>query len=356
MSSNTILLVGLLTALTSCHGQTQTSPDTFTGQPAALSPCDTAMALGKNIDFIFQDKNDHYWFASNGEGVFRYDGTSITHMTEKDGLCSNFVWKIQEDPKGHLWFETRDGICSFDGKTFTDHTEAIKHAFYGNLIYTKGGLFFSHLNGVCFYDGTTFTNFTIHPPTYSPEPFSNNHPYRVYCTLVDRSGNVWFGTQEKGVCVYDGSTFSFIDGQDLGGPAVRAILQDKNGNLWFGNNGGGLYRYDGTTLRHITAEKNLGNDEFLKGRKPFNKPGSLARVFALNEDQEGNIWIGTVDAGVWKYDGTDLTNYTGKDGFPGTIALVIFKDKKGKLWFSSEEATVFQFDGQKFSKALCHIP
>jgi ligand-binding sensor domain-containing protein len=148
--------------------------------------------------------------------------------------------------------------------------------------------------------------------------------------------------------MYDGQIFTFIDDKYLAGPAVRTIFQDKKGVLWFGNNGGGLFRYDGKQLRNITQENNLGNDAFLKQRKPIDKAGSLARVFAINEDELGNIWIGTVDAGVWKYDGTHLTNFTSKDGLLGNHCAVISKDRTGKLWFVSEQNAIFHFDGQRF--------
>ncbi|MBK8848522.1 MAG: hypothetical protein IPO27_19070 [Bacteroidetes bacterium] len=172
----------------------------------------------------------------------------------------------------------------------------------------------------------------------------------MYCTAVDKSGRVWFGTQEKGVCVYDGSTFSFIDDKDLAGLAVRCIFQDKNDLLWFGINGSGLYCYDGKALRNITEEKNLTNYEFLKQKKLVDNLGSIAGVFAINQDEEGYFWIETVDAGVWKYDGTNLTNYTTKHGLTGNSVYVIYKDKKGKLWFVCNGEAILQFDGQKFSK------
>ncbi len=349
---NIILLLGILSVFTSCSGQNKGIPETKNAYSTVSSIGDTVLSIGKGIDFIYQDKNDIYWFASNGEGVFRFDGKTIIHFTDEDGLCSNFVWKIAEDINGKLWFVTRDGFCSFDGKTFANYTEIIKNAPYGKLTYTKGGLFFGHLNGICFYDGKSFTNFTIHPSAYSPPAYTTYRPYEAYCTLVDRSGKVWFGTQEKGVCVYDGTTFSFIDSKDLGGPAVRSIFQDKNGILWFGNNGGGFYRYDGNELRNITEEKKLTNYEFLREKKFVDKQGSIARVFAINEDNEENIWIGTVDAGVWKYDGTKLTNFTTKDGLSGNAVYVIFKDKKGKLWFVSNGEHIFHFDGRKFAKVV----
>ncbi len=346
---NTIMLFSILTVFSFCNGQNKKSFETKTEQAITMNIGDTVSNIGKNIDCILQDKNGNYWFASNGEGVYRYDSKTLLHITDKEGLCSNFVWAIQQDINGNLWFSTRDGICQFDGKKFTNYTNIINNAPLGKLQYTKGGLFFGHLNEVCFYDGNSFTNFVIHPDNYNPSPSDMNRPYGIYSTLIDKDGNIWFGTQSQGVCRYDGKTFTYLTDKNLAGPAVRAMYQDRSGNLWFGNNGGGLYRYDGKTLTNFTEERNLGNPEFLKGH--FNdKLGSLARVWAINEDNEGNLLIGTIDAGIWKFDGTNLTNYTTKEGLTGNAIWTIYKDKKGELWFVVNGEVICKFNGQTFSK------
>lgn len=308
------------------------------------------MALGKNIGSIFQDKNKNYWFASNGEGVFFYDGKMLFQITEKDGLCSNFVTKIEADANEHLWFSTREGVCKFDGTTISNQNQNVTNASsYGLWNFYKDGLFLGHKKGICYYDGKGFTNFVIHPKSFKHSETSPVSPYDIYATLVDRVGNVWFGTQSEGVCRYDGKSFVYLKDKNLAGPAVRTMFQDKAGKLWFGNNGGGLFCYDGQTLRNITQEKGLENLDFLKGK--FNdKLGSLARVWAINEDKDGNLWVGTIDAGLWKFDGTTLTNYTTKDGLTGNAIWTIFKDAKGDLWFVTNGDTVCKFNGKTFEK------
>jgi len=314
---------------------------------------DSASALNglKSIDYIFQDSHNNYWIASNGQGVYYYDGKTTRHYTVADGLPSDDVWTIQEDARHTLWFSTRDGFAQFDGKGFRDLTFLIHHAPLGQPVFDQKGIFFPHLNGVCYYDGVVFTNLRITPPDYKDPETNLYRPFGVYCTLLDSDGKLYLGTQEKGVGIKEGTSVRFLKEHDLAGPAVRTIFKDSKGIFWFGNNGGGLFRFDGTTLRNITEEQNLSNAEFLHGKTLVDKPGSLARVFAINEDKNGNLWIGTADAGVWKMDTTgQLSNYTEKDGLSGKQVTGIFKNRMGELMFVSNGDMISVFDGLRFTK------
>ena len=115
-----------------------------------------------------------------------------------------------------------------------------------------------------------------------------------------------------------------------------------------GNNGAGLFRFDGETLTNVTEEKQLTNYEFkVSGASNTN---TLARIYSINEDDFGNLWIGTVDAGAWKYDGTTLTHYTMKDGLSSNAVNTIYKDKYGQLWFGTDENGICKFNGINFQK------
>ena len=143
-----------------------------------------------------------------------------------------------------------------------------------------------------------------------------------------------------------------MDSLDLGGPAVRTILADKNGNLWFGNNGGGLFQFDGKHLINITEKFGLGNQEFLRNFASKDMPTSMARVFAINEDTSGNIWVGTADAGIWRYDGKELKHYTVEDGLCGYNIIHIFENRTGDLWFVCNGQEIMYFDGQSFRPVI----
>lgn len=323
----------------------------------------TTDEIDDNIRSIFQDKNGIYWFGTNAAGVYRYDpkqaaGKNLTQFTEKDGLANNQVQSIQEDKAGNLWFGTgRFGVSRFDIKTFTTFTTKESLTVNNEWKSELNDLWFYAGGGGYRYNGYTLTYLPFPKPDfdakYTPAPPENLSRYAVYCTLKDTKGNLWFGTQANGVCRFDprravGKTFTWFTEKGLAGPAVLALFEDKNGNIWFGNNGSGLFRYDGKSLTNITEEKGLSNKEFRASNKPG--PGTLARIYSINEDNTGNLWIGTVDAGAWRYDGNRLTNYTTKDGLTSNAVNTIYKDKKGELWFGTDAAGVCKFNGLSFTK------
>lgn len=350
----------LLTCLNSCNGQilknNATNEDekaNLTHQPNSFNVISNG--IDKNIRSIFQDNNGNYWFGTNGAGVYRYDTKTLTQFTVKDGLADNQVINIQEDDLGNIWFGTGAfRISKFDSTKFTIHTNNVKitngtetdwKSTNNDLWFYAGGGVFRYSNASLNY--LPFDSSSSNAQTNAPFSLSR---YGVYCILKDKKGNVWFGTQAEGVCRYDGKTLTWFKEKGLAGPAVLGLFEDSKGSLWFGNNGAGLFRYDGKTLTNFTEEKGLNNADFIASGKPG--LGTLARVYSINEDNNGNIWIGTVDAGVWKYDGNNLTNYTTKDGLTSNAVNTIYKDKNGELWFGTDGNGICKFNGTTFTEFI----
>lgn len=71
---------------------------------------------------------------------------------------------------------------------------------------------------------------------------------------------------------------------------VQCSLQDKAGNIWFGTTENGLYKYDGKSFARFLVTDGLSSNN----------------IFSLLEDKDGKIWIGT-EAGLCLYDGKAFT-------------------------------------------------
>ncbi|HCW08317.1 MAG TPA: hypothetical protein DGG95_13235 [Cytophagales bacterium] len=68
-----IILACILIAYFSCKGQNQKSSEAKTELAAPIIG-ERVTNIGKDIDYILQDQSGNYWFASNGDDVYRYDG------------------------------------------------------------------------------------------------------------------------------------------------------------------------------------------------------------------------------------------------------------------------------------------
>lgn len=345
----------------SCFGQTNSDLENFKLIELAEVPIhalqttycigNTVTKMDKHIRSIFHDNHGNYWFGTNDAGVYCFDSKTLTQFTVKDGLTDNQVINIQEDDFGNIWFGTGAfGISKFDGTKFTTITDQVNITKGTETEWksTSDDLWF-YAGGGAFRYGSTSLDYlpfaTSSPSAQMNTPFSLSR-YGVYCILKDKVGNVWFGTQAEGVCKYDGKNLTWLKEKGLSGPTVLGLFEDSKGNLWFGNNGAGLFQYNGAILINFTKEKGLNNADFLASGNPG--LGTMARVYSINEDRIGNIWIGTVDAGVWKYDGNVLTNYTTKDGLTSNAINTIYKDNNGELWFGTDSHGICKFNGTSF--------
>ncbi len=72
---------------------------------------------------VFQDSKGYIWVATNGGGLSKFDGFTVTNFSTQDGLIYNVVNVISEDSQGNLWIGTEKGVSKYDGKIFTNFTK-----------------------------------------------------------------------------------------------------------------------------------------------------------------------------------------------------------------------------------------
>ena len=109
----------------------------------------------------------------------------------------------------------------------------------------------------------------------------------VNCILKDRYGFMWFGTQD-GLNRFDGYNFTVYRNKpgnsgSIPDNQVRCIYEDDQANLWIGTLGGGLCYYDRNRDVFIRL-KDLG----FRADNPVNPA-----ILSIYADHSGNLWVGT---------------------------------------------------------------
>lgn len=160
---------------------------------------------------------------------------------------SGIVRDVVIDRDGIIWLAAWDGIISYDGKEFTNHTlkEGLSHhRVYSVMEDSKGNMWFGTMGaGAYKYDGTKFTNLS------SNNGMVNNTVFDIH---EDCHGNIWFGTTAGASC-YDGKKFVNLDSTNGIKGEVYAISQDRTCKVWIGGESG-LYRYNDGSVREILTE------------------------------------------------------------------------------------------------------
>jgi ligand-binding sensor domain-containing protein len=165
------------------------------------------------VHTMLEDSKGNLWFGRDGYGVCKYDGTTFTHFTKKDGLTSNTIVHLLEDRNGQIWMSA-------------NHTRVPKSA--GSYEYVD-----SREGGLCVYNGRTIQTFP------DVEGLTQNDIHGLY---EDRAGHIWIASKNKGAFRYDGTTFTHFDQRDREDltpfNCIQDMLEDSNGNFWFGFSGG----------------------------------------------------------------------------------------------------------------------
>ena len=160
----------------------------------------------------------------------------------------------------------------------------------------------------------------------------------VHCGLLDKAGNLWFGTTGSGVYRYDGKLFYNYTVKDgLSSNAVWSILEDKSGNIWFGTSDG-ICRYDGKKIIPFPINENIR--PILNNNNYYSDWAPKTTVWSMLQDKTGKMWFGTGD-GVYCYNGINVTRFLNNDGVINKASLQLkmvdcmLEDKDGSIWFAS---------------------
>ena len=258
----------------------------------------------------------------------------LKNISTTDGLSQSSVISIHQDKFGQMWFGTRDGLNKYDGSKFTIFRNDVtnKHSISNNDILSieednTGKIWVGTYNGLNCYDPVKNT-FTRYLHTKNNHTISSN----AIWSIKEIGEEMWFGTS-KGLTVYNKKSNQFIsvfhsdtDPTTVPSNNIITILKTKKGEIWIGTTKG---------LCLLTSRK---NGKYVFKNYPLNAVDQL-NVQAIAEDDSGNLWVGTKNKGLLKFDKTTnaFVSFLSPENYReiNTDIRSLAIDNQGSLWIGA---------------------
>ena len=365
--------------------------------------------IHSSVQHIIEDKQNHIWFSTYGQGVFRYNQKE-QHLvqykfSESNGMIAsvfidneNQIWAISnigknspyklnkvkdtfeptafkyskpnynsaalvmfEDSHHELWLgswesglqkinkytgEAKVYLHPADGKKGTMHIHNI-------IEYSPGQLLVGSDDGLLHFNTLTEEYHLYQKDDSNSYSLSNNF---VYPIVKDHEGGIWIGTYYGGVNYISSHASLFesytpsIHHNSISGSVIGRFCEGPDGKIWIASDDGGLSCFDPLN-KHF--------NHYL----PNDRKNSLSyhNVHALCID-ENNLWIGTysgnlnvmnLKTGQFKLYPSYSDNLNTLDG---SSCYSIFKDKDDRLWMGTMSGIhVYNRETDDFTRLLTGI-
>ncbi len=347
---------------------------------------DSMSVSGHEIYTLFEDSKRRLWVGTYSAGLNLYDKVTGTfkniHPKEGDttSISHESILSIVEDKDGFLWIGTRSGLNKFDPETLTSQRFYVENTlsnFHGKAIRALG------IQEKTIFAGTDHGIFTFdtenNQMSYLGNEFLSKKLWKFEINDIAVNGDsVWFATNH-GAYLYTKSNNGFesyltsADKNSISSDLILTIEPQENGTIWFGSDGNGIsilepstgiwnvlntrkdHSIEKTSAQSIYDDGNrIWITTVLDGVKVLHKSSlkfhsmydfhpdimkyGKNAILAFEEDEEGNIWIGTDGSGMYKYNPTsrNVTSFTHNPKNPRSISSNVVKslyiDENGDLY------------------------
>lgn len=312
------------------------------------------------VNSIIQDTRGFLWIGT-GKGLSRYDGKQIVNFRKAEGLADDFITVSTSDNIGNLYFGHLNGdISIYTGFRFTTVTTGASSKVTGlDFDEETGAVWGVCQNGKLFqiksnqisllspqitqdkiinclkavggklWLGSGEGLLWINPEanSISSEGSIENLDYINVTSLYERksNGSLWASTEENGIFKVENENSQKLNIAGLDSLYITQVLEDEQNNLWIATKLSGIMKFS-----FDSKFERILSHVFFAGE------GSLQSPSVLVEDQEENVWAGSLGEGLVQYTPDQFTFYDlqkisgAKKAGPG------IQISKSEYWFGTE--------------------
>lgn len=319
-------------------------PVTDTFSSYSRSQFDPYSISSHSVVEIFEDSNRDMWFGTFPEGVNYWNRSSsyieAYYHSAGDGssISHSAILDFFEDKDGDLWVGTEGGLNLFNKKegTFTSYVkdQSNPQALNANAVLTIEEDKFGRMwlgtwaGGLHRFEKETGVFHRYMPDANDPKSLGSKY---IWDLLSDSEGRLWVGSETAGLSLYDFEEDSFkrvVTVASKGGKNevefAWPIYEDSRGTIWLSSD------------REI--ERLRKGEEQFEAFDPFEEAlGVDTRVLKIYEDSRSNLWFGTLDIGVVRFnlDTHEITHLNRDAGLPSNNIASILEDNDGYIWLTT---------------------
>jgi signal transduction histidine kinase/ligand-binding sensor domain-containing protein len=333
----------------------------FDGVHLTLFNRETPGLLSNQFGTMLQGKNGDLWLDSVDRGAVRYHDGLFRAYGRQYGVPADIINGLTGDDHGGVWLLAGDRILRWDEASshFVDVAPQSPSLRYRSLLWDSAGFWVRvHEKVRCFAHGT-FVDYTL------PKQILED---TLWGAALDQSGTLWLETVDgkraritadnvshmipassppevtvgttsnKSLVMHVGPrlqrTFKFVNANRVVSVTPWHFYEDRQGNLWIGTLEEGLYRLQQQLIHSYSTEQGLVDRD----------------TYATYQDRAGALWIGAWHLGLSRFADGKFTSYTMADGLPDELVTALFEDREGRFWVGTHGGLTI-FDHGRF-----HIP
>jgi two-component sensor histidine kinase/ligand-binding sensor domain-containing protein len=324
------------------------------------------------------DKKDGVYFG-NPNALYHYVHSlgEVRYLNRTSGLVAEGATALFLDKEKNLWVGSARGISKLVSERFANYTRV--HGLLEDEVTAiqevrPGWLVFSHNHGLTYFkQGQMITL------SFKKKEESLLSETRVHDLFKDSRGNIWVAASDLGLGIIDqeGKLYWVSSDQGVQG-RVYSVIEDGQHRFWVTTGEGLFLQRD---QKFYQVEKSLfGKNIYL--RKLFCRPSGEPvvvtgykgfyrlegegwvqyasrdnplenNVYAYLEDEQGQVWVGTLAGLVVVKDGRFFPADFRGETIDHPVYLLL-RDNQGRLWIGTNRG-VYCWDGKRllhFDKSL----
>ncbi|APQ19304.1 histidine kinase [Maribacter hydrothermalis] len=303
-----------------------------------------AISPGFGIRSLAQNITKDIWIGTENNGLYIYnnDLNFIQHIeysaSRPNSISGNSIWSLLCTRNGIMWVAPYKSGLNFYDPEYYKFTHINSDPFNSHSLSNKlVNCFLEDVNGNLWIGtdggGLNYWNRALDSfEHYSLKNKTLNSDV-ILSVIQTKEDELWAGTWTNGITVFNTKTKKFkelnTENSFLNSNIIVDFLKDKKGRIWIINYFAGVQIFDPKTNTH----ENISLTSEIDGSE-------INSIYKIFEDDEGHIWIGTLNSGLFKMtdrNGTwETVHYSIENSLSNNFINTIIQDNTNTIWVGTQ--------------------